>query len=168
MYHFTPWIAFGLVLSTGAVILSAQSRKAGLWEITTTMTWQKAPSVPGAEGSRLMGGTHTAKVCLTPQMIDKYGALLPQSRGQCSIANKVILPGSISADYVCQGIMTGKGALKSTWSDTEHEMGTLHFTGTFQVGAEAQPVEWTTESTSVFKSADCGSVKPAALPGPSH
>jgi hypothetical protein len=60
--------------------------------------------------------------------------------------------------------MSGKGALKSTWSDTEHETGTLHFAGTFQVGSEAQPIEWTTESTSVFKSADCGSVQPPALP----
>jgi hypothetical protein len=164
MYNVRRCIAFCLMLGTAAAIVSAESRKAGLWQITTIMTWQKAPSIPGEEGSRLKGGTHTTQVCLTQEMIDKYGALLPQSRGQCAIANKVIMHGSISADYMCSGMMSGKGALKSTWSDTAHETGTLHFVGTFQVGSEAQPIEWTTESTSVFKSADCGSVKPPALP----
>lgn len=167
MHNLRPCIVFCLLLCIGAT-LSAESRKAGLWQMTTTMTWQKAPSIPGEEGNRLRGGTHTTQVCLTQEMIDKYGALLPQSRGQCTIANKVIMPGSISADYMCSGMMSGKGDLKSIWSDTEHEKGTLHFLGTFQVGSEAQPIEWTTESTSVFKSADCGSVKPPVLPRPAH
>lgn len=147
---------------------AAATRKAGLWDMTTTMTWQKPPSVPGSTGGSLKGGTHTAEVCLTQEMIDKYGALLPQSRGQCTIANKVLEPGSVSADWVCTGVMNGKGALESKWSDPEHATNKVHFVGTFMVGSEPQPIEWTTESTYTFKSTSCGGVKPLALPANKH
>jgi hypothetical protein len=33
-----------------------------------------------------------------------------------------------------------------------------------QMGPNATPVEYTIESTSAFKSADCGSVKPIQMP----
>jgi hypothetical protein len=162
------WIVLGCWLCAGAIVASAGTRKAGLWELTTTMTWQQSPTIPGTEGDALKGGTHTKDVCLTQEMIDTYGALLPQSRGQCSIANKVVKPGGMTADWVCTGMMSGKGALESSWTDTEHAKGKVHFVGTFLVGSELQPVEWTTESTSVFKSADCGLVKPQSLPGKRH
>jgi hypothetical protein len=97
-------------------------------------------------------------------MIDEYGALLPHSQGQCAVANKVIGPGTLSADYVCKGQMKGKGALDYKWLDPEHAKGTVHFVGTLLLGSETQSIEWTTEATSVFKSADCGEVKPVILP----
>lgn len=153
-------------LFASAVAMFGSSRRAGLWEFTSTTTWQKAPAVPGAEGNRLNGGTRTSQVCLTEEMIDEYGALLPQSRGQCSIENKQVDPGKITADYVCSGLMTGHGLLKSEWTDMEHVRGTVHFIGTLRVGSGDQPVEWTTESNGVFKSADCGSVKPHIAPQP--
>jgi hypothetical protein len=158
------WIALTCWMFAATTLASAGTRKAGLWELTTTTTWQKSPSIPGAEGDALRGGTRTREVCLTQEMIDLYGALLPQSRGQCTLANKVVKSGSITADWVCTGMMSGKGALQSTWTDTEHETGKVHFVGTFQVGTELQPVEWTTESSSVFKNASCGGVKPLPLP----
>jgi len=142
----------------------AETRKAGLWEMTTTMTWQKSPFIAGTVGGPAMGGTHTTQVCLTQEMIDKYGALLPQSRGQCRVANKVMKPGGLNADWVCTGRMSGKGDLDSLWTDLEHSKSTVHFVGTFLVGSEEKPIEWTTESTAAFKSADCGSVKPLPLP----
>ena len=162
------WIAFGFWLCAGAIMASAGTRKAGLWETTTTTTWQEAPSIPKSEGKPLVGGTHTTQVCLTQEMIDKYGALLPQSRGECSLENKVITPGNVTADYICSGRMSGKGALESTWTDAEHVKGKIHFIGTIQVGSEAQPVEWTTESISVFKSSDCSAIQPSKLPSAAH
>lgn len=168
MRHSQLLIASGFWLCVGSAIASAGSREAGLWEMTSTTTWQKAPSSSGPDGNPMKGGTHTTQVCLTQEMIDKFGALLPHSRGQCTISNKVIAPGTVSADYVCSGSMSGKGALQSTWSDNEHEKGSIHFVGTMQVGSESQPIEWTTESTTVFKSADCGGIKPAAMPKPAE
>ncbi len=134
--------------------------KAGLWEVTSTMTWLKAPDTPGKPGLPA-GGTHTTSVCLTQQMVDA-GALLPQSRGQCRIENKVIKPGSVTADYVCVGKMKGKGMLQSTFPDLEHAAGSVHFEGTLEIGSQAKPIEWTTVSNSVFKGAQCGNAQPSA------
>ena len=166
MRIFRHCFALLCLVSAGAAIAAGATRKAGLWEITTTTTWQKAPAIPGAQGDHPGGGTHSTKVCLTQEMIDEDGALLPQSRGQCSIVNKVIKPGSVTGDYVCRGVMTGKGAIEEVWIDDGHAKGSVHFTGQFQVGPDLQPIEWTTESNSAFKSTDCGSVKPLAPPKP--
>ena len=137
--------------------------KAGLWEITSTMTWLKAPATPGTPGGPPPGGTHTTSVCLTQEMVDA-GALLPQSRGQCRIENKVIKPGSVTADYVCVGKMKGKGLLSATYADLEHATGSVHFQGTFEIGSQPKPIEWTTVSNSVFKGAQCSNVQPS-VPG---
>ena len=158
-------IAVCYCLCAGTILASGATRKAGLWELTTTITWQKSPSMTGAGGIPARGETRTTQVCLTQEMIDKYGALLPQSRGQCTTANKVMKPGGMTADWVCTGTMRGKGALESTWSDLEHATGRVHFVGTVLVGSERKPIEWTNESVSVFKSSDCGSVRPPPLPG---
>jgi hypothetical protein len=128
------------------------------------MNWQKSPEVPGGQGSKLHGGTHTSQVCLTQEMIDDYGVLMPQGRGNCSIENKVVKGNTITGDYVCSGLMAGKGELESVWVDTEHAKGKVHFQGTYLVGNERQPIEWTTESTSTFKSTSCGLIKPKQLP----
>ena len=155
-------------MGVGAVTASAGTREAGLWELTTTTTWQKSPAVSGGGTGSLKDSTHTTQVCLTQDMIDKYGALLPQSRGECSLSNKILNPGSITADYVCTGTMNGKGDLVSTWVDSEHSKSSVHFVGTLRAGSTEQPIEWTTESVAVFKSANCGTVKPPALKRPQH
>ncbi len=163
MRNFKIW-AVTFCLLSAPVINFAQTRRAGLWEISTTTTWQKSADTPGAFVDPAIGGTHTKNICLTQEMIDKWGALLPQSRGQCHIEDKVMKPGGSTAKWVCSGKMKGQGTLETDWADLEHETGTLHFTGTILVGAETKPVEWTTVSSSVFKSSDCGSVKPQILP----
>ncbi len=155
-------ITLGCCFSLLTFAASSETRKAGLWELTTTMTWQRSPSAPGAEPAK--AGSHSSQVCLTQEMIDKYGALLPQSRGQCHIENKVMKPGGLTADYVCSGTMTGTGLLESNWSDTEHSSSKVHFVGTFQMGSQPKPIEWTTRSTAVFKSASCGNITPQPLP----
>lgn len=158
-------IAMGSWLCAGGLALSATTaRQPGLWEIKTDTTWQKAPQVPGTEGEKLRGGAHTSQVCLTQEMIDDYGALVPQARGQCSIQNRTMTGNRITGDYVCTGMMEGKGALESAWTDPQHVVGRVHFVGTFDVGGDRQPIEWTTESTSTFKSSSCGLIKPKQLP----
>ena len=168
-------ILFHIVLASwliaGAALTAAQvkkpvfaTRKAGLWEITTTMTWQKAPFAHSTESGIGEGGSHVKQFCLTQEMIDNYGALLPQSHGECRIENKVMRPGGVTADWVCAGKITGKGVLETNWIDLEHATGKLHFLGTFLEASGATPIEWTTDSSSVFKSESCGSVRPIPLP----
>lgn len=161
-------IALAWFLFSAAVIVFAQDKdeshhygKGGMWEITNTMTWQKSPVRPGSPGGPPAAGSHTTSVCLTQQMVDA-GALLPQSRGQCHIQNKVVKPGSLTANYLCTGKMKGMGNLQSDFPDAEHVNGSIHFVGTMDVNAHPEPIEWTATSSAVFKSATCPSDAPAA------
>ena len=170
-------VGVGLVwfLVAAAVLVFAQEKeaphhtgKAGLWEITTTMTWVKSPVPPGMPGGPPRGGTHTGEFCLSQAMVDA-GALLPQSRGECRIEDKVIKPGSMTGTYVCTGKMKGMGKVESTIPDLEHVTGSIHFEGTMDVDGHPKPIEWTTTSNSVFKSEDCNSPAPAATTAkPAH
>lgn len=157
-------IRFSIILVCGffgmLILVLAQNRKAGLWELTTTQTWQQSPFPGGAAPG---GGTTTTKVCLTQEQIDKYGAIVPQTRG-CQITNIVKKGNGMTADMVCTGSMSGKGTLESTSTDGEHAKGKVHFIGSIQAGPNTKPIEWTTASSSVFKSPDCGDVKPVGAP----
>jgi len=155
-------IGLAWFLFAAAVTVFAQEKdaphhhaKAGLWEVTTTMTWQKSPVRPGMPGGPPAAGSHTTAVCLTQAMVDA-GALFPQSRGECHIQNKVVKPGTLTANYLCTGKMRGMGNLESTFPDLEHVSGSIHFMGTLDVDRKAQPIEWTTTSSAVFKAAQCG------------
>jgi hypothetical protein len=159
-------ITLGCCLLGAAVDASAQARKPGLWEVTSTMTWQQSPFPAGmpAGASAAFGGPHTMQVCVTQAQIDKYGAPLPQTRGDCQMTNMVKKPNGMTADMECTGRMSGKGTLEASWIDDGHATAKMHFVGTMQAGPSPKPVEWTTTSTSVFKGADCGSVQPMTMP----
>jgi len=153
--------AIGFCLVTATLFAMGPNRKAGLWESTTTMTWQQSP-MPEMPAS--MPGRAT-KVCVTQEMIDRYGGGLPEMRGGCQVSNVSMKPGQMTADLVCTGQMNGKATIESTWSDGEHATTNVHFTGEMTMGPDGKkPVEWTQKSTSVFKGADCGAVKPPPLP----
>jgi hypothetical protein len=159
------------LLALGILALAQEGRKPGLWEITTTMTWQQSPFPPGMQmppqaAAAFGGAPHTIQYCLTQQMIDKFGAPMPQSspRQSCQVANVQKTANSMTADWICTGAMSGKGSMESHWSDNGTATGKLHFVGTMQMGPNPTPVEWTSESTSVYKGPDCGSVQPPALP----
>jgi len=147
-----------------AVYAWAPARKAGLWEMTTNMTWQQSPfpggTPPPAAAAAFGGGPRTTQVCLTQAMIDKYGAPVPQGRGDCQVSNVKLSDHGMTADMVCTGRMGGNATVESSWTDDEHATGKVHFTGTLQAGPSPKPIEWTINSTSVYKGADCGNVKP--------
>ena len=162
------WMMLGVFCLVATLFAGAQGRKPGLWEMTSTMTWQQSPFPAGMTpppGSPFAGGPSTKQICLTQAIIDKYGAPPPQSRaGDCTVTNVQKSDHGMTATMVCTGRMTGNGSVESSWSDPEHAKGKVHFTGTVQGRNGTMPVEWTTESTSVFKSADCGSVQPIPIP----
>jgi hypothetical protein len=161
-------ITVACCLIGAATLANAQARKPGLWEITTNMTWQQSPPLPpgmAAGGhSPFGGGVHTTQACITQEQIDKYGGLTQQGRRDCQITNVSKKSDSFSAELVCSGSFSGKGDIQATWTDDEHASSKTHFLGSIQMGPNAQPIEWSSQSTSVFKSADCGSVKPIQVP----
>ncbi len=157
------WCSFACLfacVTLFALTAWAQNRKAGLWETTTTMNWQKSMMGGGAPPPGAMGGSHTTQVCLTQAMIDKFGAPMPLNRPDCSVTNVQKTDHGMSAQMVCVGRIDGKATMESTWQDPEHAKGKVHFNGAVQVGTSTRPIEWTALSSSVFKSADCGTVKP--------
>jgi hypothetical protein len=156
------WITLGGCYLATAVVVCAQTRKAGLWETTSTQTWQQSP-MPGGAAPPGSGAPNTTKFCLTQQMIDRYNAIVPQIRG-CQLTNVVRKANGMTADMTCTGTMNGKGNLESFASDSEHAKGKIHFIGSMKMGPNTAAVEWTAESSSVFKGADCGDVKPAPMP----
>jgi len=162
-------ITLGCCLSALAVSAAAQStRKPGLWETTSTMSWQQSPMPPGMQappGSPFGGGPHTTQVCLTQEMIDKYGAPVPQpSRGSCQVTNVSLKLTGMTASIACTGQMSGTGTVESNWTIPDHSKGKVHFTGTLTMGPNTKPVEWTIDSESAYKGPDCGSVKPVVIP----
>lgn len=165
------WITMGCCLFAVVFLAWAQSnRKPGLWEMTTNMTWQQSPMPPGATTSQGAnspsgGGPHTTQVCLTQAMINKYGAPVPQTRsGECQISNVAIKTTSMTADWICNGRMAGRGTLESSWADPNHAVGKVHFVGNMQMGPNSRPIEYTINSSSVYKGPNCGSVQPAPMP----
>jgi hypothetical protein len=164
-------IAIGCCFFLMANFCLAQSnRKPGLWEMTTTMTWQKSPMPPGmtmppGANSPFGGGPRTSQVCVTQAMIDKYGAPVPQSRNNsCQVSNVHMSPGGMTADWICSGMMSGQGSIQSTFIDPDHATSKVHFSGSMQMRQNAIPVEYTMDTTSVYKGADCGTVAPPPMP----
>jgi hypothetical protein len=80
----------------------------------------------------------------------------------CQASNLKKTATSRSADLVCTGRLNGKGTLEASWSGNT-ERGKVSFVGTMQSGTISLPAEYTVEFSSVFKSSDCGDVKPGAI-----
>jgi hypothetical protein len=155
-------ITMGCCLFAMTFFAGAQAvRKPGLWEMTTNMTWQQSPM---PQGMTMPGsGQHTTLVCLTQQMIDKYG--IPIGAGQgCKIINVVLKATSMTGEMVCTGRMAGKATLQSSWGDSITAKGSSHFVGTMQMGQRSGPIEYTTQTTSTYKGPDCGGVAPMPMP----
>lgn len=169
MHKTRVWITGSCCLFLLAVFAWAQGiRKPGLWEMTTTRTFQQTPLPPGmalppGAHSPFSALTTTTPVCLTQAMIDKFGAPFATGHG-CKLVNVVLKATSVKGEVVCTGMMNMKGTWESSWSDPDHAQGKAHFVGTVQMGQSTGPVEFTTETTSVYKGPDCGSVQPLPMP----
>ncbi len=162
-------ITMGCCLFAMTLLAGAQAvRKPGLWEMTTTRTVQQTPMPPGMNmppdaHSPTGPMTTTTMVCLTQAMIDKYG--IPIGAGQgCKLINVALKATSVTGEMVCTGRMNGKGTWQSSWTDPNTAKGSTHFVGTMQMGQRSGPFEYTTQTTSVYKGSDCGSVAPMPMP----
>lgn len=149
----------------------AQSRKAGLWEMTSKTTILQPGNRVGTtinngsqESAQSSDPAAGIPVCLTQAQIDKYGVILPPSLRDCELSNVVQKPDGVSADMICKGTYNGKGSIESTWTDDDHASGKVHFVAKSRDSSKPMSIAWTQESTAVFKSPDCGSVKPRPMP----
>jgi hypothetical protein len=154
------------LLSVGAAG-SAQTHKAGLWQVTTKTTIQQPGDPEGHFNGNSLGdqggGTATLPACYTSDLISKYGFVLPPSLRDCELSNIVQTSDSFRADLTCKGSYNGKGSVESTWTDEDHVTGKVHFISKTR---DDQPriVRWTQDVNAEFKNADCGSVRPRHIP----
>ena len=112
-----------------------------------------------------MAAPRTTQVCVTQAMIDKYGGPSPApQRGNCQVTNVSIKPNGMTAKITCTGQMTGTGTVEATYTDANTTQSKMHMSGTMQMGQNSHPIDMTVNSTSVYKGADCGSVKPFTMP----
>ncbi len=151
------WIAVTCCVLASAIVAWAQSRKAGLYEVTTTMTWQQSPFPAGSGPS---SAPRTSQVCVSQAQIDKYDGIPPQTRGDCQVTNMVKKADGYSASISCTGQMKTDGTVDATYDGAGRGKTRVHLTGAFQMGPSSKPVEMTILSDSTYKGADCGGVKP--------
>ena len=149
------WLMLGLCV----VALAAQAkgqRKAGLWEVTSSMSMSGMPSMPNM-------GSHTQQVCVTQAMIDKYGGPTsnPQN-AQCQMTNVSLTATGMTANMTCTGRMPMTGTVTTTFVDAN----TTKMVMVLNMAAmpNGQSMTMTMNATSVYKGADCGSVQPLAMP----
>jgi len=147
-------VPFVAILAAGA-----QERKLGLYEVTLTTT-TVSPSAATYP-------PRVSRMCLTQEMSDKYGAIVPDNiTRMCQLANVVKKTGGMTAEIVCSGSIIGKGTLEVNWSDSEHSKGSVHFSGTIRPGENEIKIEWSATTSSVYKGPDCSTLNPTPAPAP--
>jgi hypothetical protein len=172
MSKITMWIMTTCCAAVLVTSVYGQSKQQpGLWEVTTQISMGGAMQMPQMPpGVNLPAALNpfapkTSQLCVTQAMIDKYGA--PYSnppRSNCQVTDIQTKPDGMTATVKCTGNMDATGTVQSTFVDSTTTKTTMHIIGTMQQGSRNMPVDMTVQSTSVFKGADCGSVKPVAMP----
>jgi hypothetical protein len=149
------WVTLGLCVVAFSAQAWGQKGKAGLWEMTTSMSMSGMPSMPSM-------GSHTQSVCVTQAMVDKYGGPYssPQN-GQCQTTNVVVTATGMTANLTCTGRTSMTGTVQTTFVDANTTKTTVQTTTAMGNG---QTMTMTMQTTAVYKGADCGSVKPLPMP----
>ena len=157
------WALMGVVAGW-----AQETHKSGLWLVVTTTRIQGQGEAPGnfAGGANPPAAAAEGGVpeCLTRDIIDNYGVILPPSLKSCELQNVQRTALSFKADMTCKGSYNGFGSVESTWTDPDHVVGKVRFVSRGKGTNDTRALAWTEEAKAVFKSADCGNVKPRPLP----
>lgn len=152
----------GLTLGLCAVAFVAQARrqarKAGLWEITTTV------SLSGMRNMN-MGPWGPDTICVPQAMIDKYGGPYENAdQGQCALTNVVLTARGMTAKLTCPQTSLTTGTAQTTFVDANTTKTTIQMTTYYPIDHNEAPLNTTIQTTATYKGPDCGSVKPLAMP----
>ena len=171
-----------LLLSATALTAQAQSMKPGLWSISTQMSgspemeqamaaMQKQLAAMPAEQRKkmeeMMGkqgvsmgstpGSASVKVCLTQAMIERN--VLSSHEGNCQHTNSPRMGSSMKYSFTCtQPPSSGEGEVNFISPESYSMRVTVNST------VKGKPNTMTMNSKGQFLSADCGNVKPLAMP----
>lgn len=138
-----------------AAMAHGQSRKPGLWEVTSSMSMTGGPAGMPAMPPR------TTQVCVTQAMIDKYGGPTNSPpNGNCQMTNVSLTATGMTANMVCTGRTSMTGTVQTTFVDANTTKTAIQMT--MVMGPNTMNMNM--NATSVYKGADCGSVKPMEMP----
>jgi hypothetical protein len=167
MQKYTISITLTLCVLAASVSSAQQSRKAGLWLISTTTRIQQQGESPanfsGGHPAQSSSEPAALPACLSQEIVDKFGVILPPSLRDCELSNVVQAADSFHADMTCKGSYNGVGSVESTWTDDDHVSGKVRFVSRAGEAGNGRQMTWSQESTAVFKSSDCGNVKPRQI-----
>jgi hypothetical protein len=98
---------------------------------------------------------------MTPEQVAMDNPPAMERDGQ-SCTSRVLSQSAsvVTAEVTCHGKVEGKGRAQVSWRGTDHYQGTYNFRGAM----EGQVHEISTSISGDFVKADCGAVKPFAMP----
>jgi hypothetical protein len=113
-------VSASLLVLIAPVAALAGHGKAGLWQVTTTLSM---PSMPN-----MAPQSNATTRCMTADEVASDGPAKPESP-DCQISNVSVSPAShsYSADMVCTGQTAGRGHLQTTYDSDTHYSGTMSF-----------------------------------------
>jgi hypothetical protein len=169
-------------LAGGAVCATAQSMKPGLWEVSNKMTGgsgeagktlteaQKQLAAMPADQRKMMedmmaqqgvgmgaGGAMATKVCMTREMVERNEVATQQ--GDCKQTSSPRSGNSMKFSFVCtRPPSSGDGQI----TFVSPEAYTMKMTLTTTANGKAERMNM--DASARFVSAECGNIKPLALP----
>jgi hypothetical protein len=156
-------IALAVVMGAALPVVALASHgKAGLWEITYTMSMPDMPQVSPAQMAQMqamgmrMPTQHSSTVqrCMTAAEVSSDNPPPPRS-GSCTFANVKMTGHTFSGEETCTGDFEGHGQFSVTYDSDAHYTGTATMTG----AAHGHPVHVSNSYEGKWISADCGSLK---------
>jgi hypothetical protein len=159
-----------LLLSPGVAL--AGHGKAGLWNISTTMSMPEMPNMPNMPPEAMammkqrgmsmpgMGQPMVTQICLTQADVDAdRPPEMNRRETNCDTKVDSMTPTSMSVTSVCKGTnMEGTGHMQVSYSSAEHYQGSYSFKGNM----EGHPSAMSSTFKGDWVKADCGNVKPFA------
>jgi len=178
--------AFAATIMSGIALgASAQTMKPGLWEISHKMqsnggelgakmaaAQEQMAKLPPEQrkmmedmmakqgvtmGAGGPGGGMTMKICMTKEMTERDE--VPAGQGDCTSTKSPRVGNTMKIAFTCtKPPSSGEGQITFNGSDAYAMKMTVNTT------VKGQPQKMDMDSSGKFLSADCGSVKPIALP----
>jgi hypothetical protein len=173
------------VLVAGASAAGAQSMKPGLWEITSKMqsgsgqmerqmaqAQERMASLPpdqrkmmeemmarqGVKMGTAGGGGMTMKVCMTKEMVER-NEMPSQQRGDCKTTSQSRSGNTMKMAFACTN-PPSSGEGQFTFNGSEGYTMKMAVNATVQ----GKPETMNMDATGKWLGADCGDVKPRAMP----
>lgn len=171
------------VMVSGACGAAAQSMRPGLWEISNKMTTssgqlekamaaaqQQLASMPAGQrkmmedmmakqglGMNVGAGTTAIKICMTKEMVERDEVATQQ--GDCKHTRSPRVGNTMKFSFVCSN-PPSRGEGEATFVSPE----AYRMKMTLNTTANGKPEEMKMDATGKFLSAECGAIRPIAVP----